>query len=225
MIGPARGTYRVQPEPAGRANQRGFANGRDRAERPIAEGKRELCWTRLFCHAFRDNAVRLQLFALAYNPVTFPGSPARRNEVEQWSLTMWREKLAKIGARNVRHGWYFVFRPPASPCRRRCSPQSCANRLLPRSALCCGPTGANPGASGSEWTASRHELAIPVRSPQADARSGLPLLTPAVCAPPGGLPIDERPIEEHCRIYQRRLSGRCQSTLCQSILSAKSKRS
>ena len=35
-------------------------------ENLIKEGKLALRWTRLSCHAFRDNAVRLQLFALAY---------------------------------------------------------------------------------------------------------------------------------------------------------------
>jgi hypothetical protein len=44
-----------------------FYNGRGTAEQWIKEGKNALRWTRLSCRAFRDNAVRLQLFALAYN--------------------------------------------------------------------------------------------------------------------------------------------------------------
>ena len=44
-----------------------FYNQRGTAEQWIKEGKLALTWTRLSCHAFRDNAVRLQLFALAYN--------------------------------------------------------------------------------------------------------------------------------------------------------------
>ena len=30
-------------------------------------------------------------------------------EVEHWSLTTLREKLVKIGAKMVRHGWYVTF--------------------------------------------------------------------------------------------------------------------
>ena len=44
-------------------------------------------WTRLSCHAFRHNAVRLQLHALAYNLANFLRSLALPQEVEQWSLT------------------------------------------------------------------------------------------------------------------------------------------
>ena len=48
-----------------------FYNGRGTAEQWIREGKNALRWTRLSCRAFRDNAVRLQLFALAYNLANF----------------------------------------------------------------------------------------------------------------------------------------------------------
>ena len=68
-----------------------------------------LRWTRLSCHSFRHNAVRLQLHALAYNLANFLRSLALPQEVEQWSLTTLREKLVKIGARIVRHGRYVVF--------------------------------------------------------------------------------------------------------------------
>ena len=66
-------------------------------------------WTRLSCHSFRHNAVRLQLHALAYNLANFLRSLALPDAVAQWSLTTLREKLVKIGARMVRHGRYFVF--------------------------------------------------------------------------------------------------------------------
>jgi hypothetical protein len=86
-----------------------FYNGRGTAEQWIKEGKLALRWTRLSCRAFRDNAVRLQLFALAYNLANFLRSLALPDEVAQWSLTTLREKLVKIGARIVRHGRYLVF--------------------------------------------------------------------------------------------------------------------
>jgi DDE family transposase len=73
------------------------------------EGKNALRWTRLSCHAFRHNAVRLQLHALAYNLANFLRTLALPEEVEHWSLTTLREKLVKIGARIVRHGRYIVF--------------------------------------------------------------------------------------------------------------------
>ena len=73
------------------------------------EGKNAIRWTRLSCHAFRHNAVRLQLHALAYNLANFLRTLALPEEVEHWSLTTLRGKLVKIGARIVRHGRYVVF--------------------------------------------------------------------------------------------------------------------
>jgi hypothetical protein len=86
-----------------------FYNGRGTAEQHIKEGKNAIRWTRLSCHAFRHNAVRLQLHALAYNLANFLRTLALPQEVEQWSLTTLSEKLVKIGARIVRHGRYVVF--------------------------------------------------------------------------------------------------------------------
>jgi hypothetical protein len=86
-----------------------FYNGRGTAEQWIKEGKNAIRWTRLSCCAFRANAVRLQLFALAYNLANFLRTLALPDEVAQWSLTTLREKLVKIGARIVRHGRYVVF--------------------------------------------------------------------------------------------------------------------
>ena len=56
-----------------------------------------------------DNAVRLQLHALAYNLANFMRTLALPKEVEHWSLTTLREKLVKIGAKVVRHGRYVTF--------------------------------------------------------------------------------------------------------------------
>ena len=86
-----------------------FYNGRGTAEQHIKEGKNAIRWTRLSCHAFRHNAVRLQLHALAYNFANFLRTLTLPEGVEQWSLTTLREKLVKIGARVVRHGRYVVF--------------------------------------------------------------------------------------------------------------------
>ena len=86
-----------------------FYNGRGTAEQWIREDKLTLRWTRLSCRACAHHAVRLQLFALAYNLANFLRSLALPWEIESWSLTTLREKLVKIGARIVRHGRYLVF--------------------------------------------------------------------------------------------------------------------
>ena len=44
-----------------------FYNGRGTAEQWIKEGKYALNWTRLSCHKFVANQVRLGLFVMAYN--------------------------------------------------------------------------------------------------------------------------------------------------------------
>jgi hypothetical protein len=53
--------------------------------------------------------VRLQLHALAYNLANFLRTLALPEEVKQWSLTMLRERLVKIGARIVRHGRAIIY--------------------------------------------------------------------------------------------------------------------
>ena len=58
--------------------------------------------TRLSCHDFKDNEVRLCLFALAYNLGDFLRRLALPRNVKQWSLTTLRDKL-------VRHAGYVVL--------------------------------------------------------------------------------------------------------------------
>ena len=82
-----------------------FYNHRGTAEQHIKEGKND--WTRLSCRKFRNNAVRLQLHALAYNLGNFMRTLALPKEVEHWSMTTLRDK--KIGAKVVRHGRYVVL--------------------------------------------------------------------------------------------------------------------
>ena len=103
-----------------------FYNQRGTAEQHIREGKNAVKWTRLSCRTFRNNAVRLQLHALAYNLANFMRTLALPEEVEHWSLTTLREKLVKIGARIVRHGRYAISSSPRWRCRAPCSPRSCA---------------------------------------------------------------------------------------------------
>ncbi len=66
-------------------------------------------WTRLSCHDFKDNEVRLQLFALAYNLGNFLRRLALPRKVKHWSLTTLRDKLITIGAKVVHHAGYVIF--------------------------------------------------------------------------------------------------------------------
>jgi len=87
----------------------GFYNQRGTAEQWIKEGKNAVKWTRLSCREFKDNAVRLQLFVLAYNLANFLRRLALPRSIRHWSLTTLKEKLVKIGAKVVRHSRYVIF--------------------------------------------------------------------------------------------------------------------
>jgi hypothetical protein len=86
-----------------------FYNHRGTAEQRIKEGKNAVTWTRLSCHRFKANAVRLQLHALAYNLANFLRILALPTEIAPWSMTTLRERLVKIGAKIVRHGGSISF--------------------------------------------------------------------------------------------------------------------
>ena len=86
-----------------------FYNQRGTAEQHIKESKNAILWTRLSCQKFQNNAVRLQLHALAYNLANFMRMLALPEAVKHWSLISLREKLVKIGARMVTHGRYVTF--------------------------------------------------------------------------------------------------------------------
>jgi len=86
-----------------------FYNGRGTAEQWIKEGKYALNWTRLSCHRFVANQVRLALFILAYNLGNFLRRLCLPKAVKHWSLRTVQVKLIKIGARLVRHARRLVF--------------------------------------------------------------------------------------------------------------------
>ena len=95
-----------------------FYNHRGTAEQHIKEGKNAVTWTRLSCHSFKANAVRLQLHALAYNLANFLRTLALPEQVKQWSITTLRDKLVKIGAKVVRHGRSVIFQMAEVAVRR-----------------------------------------------------------------------------------------------------------
>ena len=86
-----------------------FYNGRGTAEQWIKEGKYALNWTRLSCHKFVANQVRLSLFILAYNLGNFFRRLALPEAIKRWSLTSVQTRLIKIGGRLVRHARRLVF--------------------------------------------------------------------------------------------------------------------
>ncbi len=86
-----------------------FYNQRGTAEQWIKEGKYALHWTRLSCHGFTANQVRLQMFALAYNLGNFLRRLALPKSISHWSLRTLQTRLIKIGAKVVRHARYTYF--------------------------------------------------------------------------------------------------------------------
>ena len=116
----------------------GFYNQRGTVEQHIKEGKYAFHWTRLSCKRFRDNEVRLQLHALAYNLATFLRCIELPEAMADWSLTSLQLKLIKIAARVVRHARAITFqlaevavtgamvRAILAAIRRLRAPPSCA---------------------------------------------------------------------------------------------------
>jgi hypothetical protein len=86
-----------------------FYNRCGTAEQWIKEGKCALNWTRLSCHRFAANQVRLQLFVLAYNLGNFLRRLCLPKAINDWSLRSLQVKLIKMGGRIVRHARRVVF--------------------------------------------------------------------------------------------------------------------
>ena len=84
-----------------------FYNKRGTAEQWIKEGKQATHWTRLSCHRFRANEVRLQLSVLAYNLGNLWRRLGLPNRIKSWSLTSLQHRLMKTGGRLVKHARYY----------------------------------------------------------------------------------------------------------------------
>ena len=68
-----------------------------------------LNWTRLSCHKFVANQVRLWLFVLAYNLGNFMRRLVLPEDMNHWTLTSLQTRLIKTGGRLVRHARRLVF--------------------------------------------------------------------------------------------------------------------
>ena len=83
-----------------------------RAAQAIKEGKVALSWTRLWCHGFDANQVRLFAFGgfvLAYNLSNFLRRLALPASVRDWTLTTLLVKLIKTRAKAVHHARYVII--------------------------------------------------------------------------------------------------------------------
>jgi Transposase DDE domain group 1 len=85
-----------------------FYNKRGTAEQWIKEGKGcplgPVKMTRLSCHRFRSNEVRLWLSVLACNLGNLWRRLALPQKIENWSLTSLQQRLVKTGGRLVKRG-------------------------------------------------------------------------------------------------------------------------
>ena len=96
-----------------------FYNKRGTAEQWIKEGKQAVKMTRLSCHRFRSNEVRLALSLLAYNLGNLWRRLALPKGIENWSLTSLQQRLVKTGGRLVKHARYYWLLLAESHLTRR----------------------------------------------------------------------------------------------------------
>ena len=86
-----------------------FYNKRGTAEQWIKEGKAATHWTRLSCHRFRANEVRLLLGVIAYNLGNLLRRLVLPLAIQSWSLTSLQQRLFNTAGRLIRHARYFGF--------------------------------------------------------------------------------------------------------------------
>ena len=80
-----------------------FYNERGTSKQWIKEGKQAVKMTRLSCHRFRPNQVRLWLNVMAYNLGSRRRRPALPNRIDKWSVSSLQQRLVKTGRRLVKH--------------------------------------------------------------------------------------------------------------------------
>jgi hypothetical protein len=113
-----------------------FYKKRGTAEQWIREGKQAVKMTRLSCHRFRSNEVRLAPSLLAYNLGNLWRRLVLPQRIENWSLTSLQQRLVKTGGRLVKHArYYWLLLAEGHLNRRR------FGAMLGRIALLPVPTG------------------------------------------------------------------------------------
>jgi hypothetical protein len=96
-----------------------FYNKRGTAEQWINEGKQTVKMTRLSCHRFRANEVRLWLSLIAYNLGNLGRRLVLPKKIENCSLTSLPQRLVKTGGRLVKHACYYWLMLAESHLTRR----------------------------------------------------------------------------------------------------------
>ena len=96
-----------------------FYNKRGTAEQWIKEGKQAVKMTRLSCHRFRSNEVRLWLSIIAYNLGNLWRRLVLPQRIGNWSLTSLQQRLVKTGGRLVKHARYYWLLLAESHLTRR----------------------------------------------------------------------------------------------------------
>ncbi len=96
-----------------------FYNKRGTAEQWIKEGKQAVKMTRLSCHRFRSNEVRLWLTIIAYNLGNLWRRLVLPQRIGNWSLTSLQQRLVKTGGRLVKHARYYWLLLAESHLTRR----------------------------------------------------------------------------------------------------------
>jgi hypothetical protein len=81
-----------------------FYNKRGTSEQWIKEGKQAVKMTRLSCHRFRSNEVRLWLSVIAYNLGNLWRRLVLPKRIDKWSLTSLRQRLVK----HARYYWLLM---------------------------------------------------------------------------------------------------------------------
>ena len=96
-----------------------FYNKRGTAEQWIKEGKQAVKITRLSCHRFRSNEVRLRLTVIAYNLGNLWRRLVLPQRIENWSLTSLQQRLVKTGGRLIKQARYYWLLLAESHLTRR----------------------------------------------------------------------------------------------------------
>jgi hypothetical protein len=96
-----------------------FYNKRGTAEQWIKEGKQAVKMTRLSCHRFRSNEIRLWLTIIAYNLGNLWRRLVLPQRIGNWSLTSLQQRLVKTGGRLVKHARYYWLLLAESHLTRR----------------------------------------------------------------------------------------------------------
>jgi len=96
-----------------------FYNKRGTTEQWIKEGKQAVKMTRLSCHRFRSNEVRLWLSLIAYNLGNLWRRLVLPRRIANWSLTSLQQRLVKTGGRLLKHARYYWLLLAESHLTRR----------------------------------------------------------------------------------------------------------